>query len=323
MAFEFSKQANGDHYSFKKHTRAEGRSPYSGEASIDKNIIELHGELYMYKLYPDTPLKHDISKGYRMRYPNGNNVRFTFSSLNDSTLFIRIPSFSEYRQRFIDSIFNHFYDRLTNTPNLIIDLRGNGGGTDLAFQSILPFIYTHPFYTKGVEELASEGNIAEYEKALATGNVKKGYEEQLKRQIEDMIKVKGDFYIRTPDRWIKYNTMYAYPKRVGIIINGGVASSGEHFLLYAKNSTKCMLFGAEPTAGVLDYSSAYSLELPSGYGKLSFPTSRSRRLPEYPIDHIGIAPDVKIMLKPNYQLYDDVDSWVLFVQNYMENWWKL
>lgn len=323
VVFEFSKPVNGSHYTFKKHTRVKGRPSYTGEASIDKNIMELHGERYLYKLYPEPTLKHDELKEYRMRFPNGANTRCTFSFLSDSTAFIRISLFDNYGRKFVDSICTHFHDRITNTPNLIIDLRGNGGGTDLAFQSLLSLIYTHAYYAKGVEELASEGNIAQYENVLKSSRLTKENEEALRYQVEEMKKVKGSFYIRTPDRWVERDTTYASLKRVGIIINGSVASSGEQFLLRAKNSAKCLLFGAEPTAGVLDYSSAYPIELPSCYGELNFPSSRSRRLPEYPIDNIGIAPDVKIMLKPNYQLYDDVDSWVLFVQNYMENWWEL
>lgn len=42
--------------------------------------------------------------------------------------------------------------------------------------------------------------------------------------------------------------------------------------------------------------------------------TRSQRLPEYPIDNIGIEPDVKINLPDNLNLKSDIDDWVLFVK---------
>jgi hypothetical protein len=47
--------------------------------------------------------------------------------------------------------------------------------------------------------------------------------------------------------------------------------------------------------------------------------TRSNRLPDYPIDNIGIAPDVEITLPDNLNLKSEVDEWVLFVKDYLEN----
>lgn len=46
--------------------------------------------------------------------------------------------------------------------------------------------------------------------------------------------------------------------------------------------------------------------------------TRSKRLPEHPIDNIGIAPDVIIPYPAAEQLFDRLDQWVYFVQNYLE-----
>jgi C-terminal processing protease CtpA/Prc len=105
---------------------------------------------------------------------------------------------------------------------------------------------------------------------------------------------------------------------VGIIINENNASSAEQFLLSAKNSDKVILFGSRNTAGVLEYSNADQILFPSGKYKLICPMTRSRRLPEHPIDNIGIAPDVFIPLNETIQLYDRIDDWVYFVKNYLE-----
>jgi len=120
------------------------------------------------------------------------------------------------------------------------------------------------------------------------------------------------------DEEVIRDTVYRYPRKVGIIINDGNASSAEQFLLAAQNSKKVTLFGNQHTAGVLDYSNAVPVILPSGNYKLTYPLTRSKRLPEHPIDNIGISPDVMIPYPTTEQLYDRLDNWVYFVRNYLE-----
>lgn len=105
---------------------------------------------------------------------------------------------------------------------------------------------------------------------------------------------------------------------MGIIIEESNGSSAEQFLLSAKNSKKVILLGDKNTAGVLDYSNAVKITFPSGSYSMQYQMTRSRRLPEYPIDNIGIAPDVKIPFPNTKQLYNRIDDWVYFVENYLE-----
>jgi hypothetical protein len=46
--------------------------------------------------------------------------------------------------------------------------------------------------------------------------------------------------------------------------------------------------------------------------------TRSQRLPENPIDNIGIKPDIIIPFPATNQLYDKIDIWAYFVKNYLE-----
>jgi len=120
------------------------------------------------------------------------------------------------------------------------------------------------------------------------------------------------------DEIVQNDTIYKYPRRVGIIINDGNASSAEQFLLEARESSKTILFGNCNTAGVLDYSNAVEENLPSGRYSLTYPMTRSRRLPDHPIDNIGIAPDVIIPYPSVPQLFDRLDPWVYYVKCYLE-----
>ena len=76
--------------------------------------------------------------------------------------------------------------------------------------------------------------------------------------------------------------------------------------------------GNSNTAGVLDYSNAIGENLPSNKFELVFPMTRSRRLPDHPIDNIGISPDVYIPYTTTRQLFDRLDQWVYFVKDYLE-----
>jgi C-terminal processing protease CtpA/Prc len=125
-------------------------------------------------------------------------------------------------------------------------------------------------------------------------------------------------YSENDNKFEEKDTVYAMPRNVGIIINEGNASSAEQFLLAAQQSDKVILFGNCNTAGVLDYSNITPNPLPSNNFQLWCPMTRSKRLPENPIDNIGIAPDVIIPFPATEQLYDKLDNWVYFVKNYLE-----
>lgn len=114
------------------------------------------------------------------------------------------------------------------------------------------------------------------------------------------------------------DTVYSMPRNIGIIINEVNASAAEQFLLFAQQSDKVILFGNANTAGILDYSNITPNPLPSNNYQLWCPMTRSKRLPENPIDNIGITPDVNIPFAVTEQLYDKLDKWVYFVKNYLE-----
>jgi C-terminal processing protease CtpA/Prc len=89
------------------------------------------------------------------------------------------------------------------------------------------------------------------------------------------------------------DSTYTYPKKIGILTNRGTMSSAESFLLIAKQSKKVTLFG-ENSGGTLDYANTQYFDIPCDDYSLAIAISRSKRLPENPIDNIGIPPDVKI-----------------------------
>ena len=320
VMFEFSQLKNNE-FNMTSYNPRNSRTK-KGKASlhVDNKVLEIHGDTRFVRQTANEIFDRAFLYSYVAKYPNGTNTYPLATYLTDSTYYLRIPSFySDYA----NNIVIQHWQEIMSRPNLIIDIRYNGGGQDNYYKKLAELIYTNPFKGKGVEWYASEGNIKLFEDALEKGEIRNG-EEGIKRTeslIEAMKENVGGFVTLPTNakaKEEKVDSVYLNPKKVGIIINEGNASSAEQFLLAAKNSKKVILFGNHNTAGVLDYSNAVSVQFPSGKFELTFPMTRSQRLPEYPIDNIGIAPDITIPFPSTEQLYDKLDDWVYFVKNYLE-----
>ncbi|KAF0203307.1 MAG: peptidase [Bacteroidetes bacterium] len=245
------------------------------------------------------------------------NIYWTFKKIDSTTVLFRIPTFAWEAKPLIDSLIKSNLETISSTPILILDLRGNGGGIDYSYLELLPLIYTHPYESKGAAWWASEGNIRSFEEALENGTIRKGFEEETKELIKALKLNPNTFVTTDKEDSVKRDTVFKYPLKVGVIVNDFCASSCEQFILAAKNSEKTTVFGTN-TLGVLDYSNSGTADMPTENIKVRFPKTRSNRLPEYPIDNIGIEPDVRITLPDNLNLKSEVDEWVLFVKEYLE-----
>lgn len=296
--------------------------PMKGMMSLrmDTKILEQHDWTRFVRKTDSKLSDQALLYSYIPGFPNGRNTYPLAISLNDSTFYLRATSFMDDKTEI--SVKKHWVEIMAR-PNLIIDIRNNGGGQDNYYQALSDLVYTQPFESKGVEWYATADNIKLYEDALKNGDIENGDEgiEWTNALLAEMKKNVGGFIehpLMGKDEIVIKDTVYLYPERIGIIINDGDASSAEQFLLEAKNSKKVILFGNCNTKGVLDYSNIVPENFPSGRYELNYPMTRSRRLPDNPIDNIGIAPDVIIPYPPTEQLFDRLDAWVYFVMDYLE-----
>lgn len=321
VLYEFIPLDNSE-FNLIQHTLVEGRKPLMGKASlhVDGKVLEIHDDAKYVRKSDSPAFDLALLKSYLPNFPNGRNTYGLDMVLGDSTVYLRLPNFMSDN---VEKLVKKHWNDIISRPNLIIDIRNNGGGQDNFYQILLELIYTKPYESKGVEWYATDGIIKMYEDAIRKGEIKNGDEglRWTNALLNEMRNNKGGFVVHPmmgKDKIIKRDTVYKYPSRVGIIINENNASSAEQFLLAAKNSDKVILFGNRNTMGVLDYSNAVSELLPSGNFKLIYPLTRSRRLPDNPIDNIGIAPDVLIPYNETNQLFNRLDNWVYFVQEYLE-----
>lgn len=241
---------------------------------------------------PDNPWPDAYSEKRDEHYSPPLAEDFAFERLSDNTVMLRVPNFNLDNMEVFDALLNRHHETIIATPNLLIDLRGNSGGSDLMYERLMSYLYTRPIYSIGVELRATERNLD-----VLRANVESGeYPPEAESFVRNLIEraqasdapwvplSENGFEITT------YPQIYTMPKRVAILAEGA-ASSGDQFAIDARFSRKVTLLGG-PTAGVIDYSNVITAPAPSGDFDLAWPMTRSMRLPEEPFDNIGVQPDV-------------------------------
>ncbi len=233
---------------------------------------------------------------------------FYFTKLTDRTSLLCISSFDDAYVEKIEKIVSDNQQAIENCENLIIDVRNNSGGTYDAYDEILPYIITDNIRGVGQEFLVTQTLIDEVEDWFDDEEGKKWARSWI-RMFEGNI---GKFInIDSADVNISDIKIAEHsPKQIAILANKRTASSGEAFVLEAKQSKKVKILGT-PTYGVIDYGSASLFDFGCKNHKLVMPTWRSMRLPEYPLDNIGVQPDI--------YLDKSVKDWIQFTVDYLEN----
>ena len=232
------------------------------------------------------------------------NIPFV-EKLSKTTMMVRIPTFNGKAKKDIDSVILANKKSILKSENLIIDLRNNGGGNDNSYEELLPFLYTNPIRTVGVEYFSTvlnnqrmldfinkpEYHFEEEDKKWAQESYAK-----LSEHLGEFVRLKPNIVSITT-----FDEVLPKPVNVAILINENCGSTTEQFLLAAKQSKKVKLFGTT-TFGVLDISNMYFVNAPSGEFALGYSLSRSMRIPEMTIDKKGIQPDYYIDKSiPNYK----------------------
>ena len=247
---------------------------------------------------------------YKNYYPNSGIV--SFRKLNDKTNLITIRSFSETFRKLIDSVVSANNKAIQAADNLIIDVRGNGGGSDISYAPLEKYLFTHPYVSISAEVYCTNDNIDKF-RGLATNPIFTPQEqEEFRKRVKGMEEHLNQYWSSYP----VYNNsdtlpVLASPKRIAVIIDSFCASTTEQFLLNpVLNSKKATIFGTH-SAGILDYANLAFFRVPGTDFTVNHPTSRSSRI------DLGKGIDNK-GIQPNIQLDNTTKDWVKYAQNYLE-----
>ena len=221
-------------------------------------------------------------------------------SLTPNTFYIKMGSFNPRYKRVIDSILKTNEQLLNTTPNLVLDLRDNGGGTDACWEGLIPWLYTQPIKMIGADIWATATTISRYKKGIEDKSLPKEMVDNINRQIAAMEKEKGKWMKHDDDRIDSSFRPKPFPRKIVVLINRWCGSATEEFLLAARQSTKVILAG-ENTVGNLDYSNIVTIPFSCYPYTLVYATTRSRRLDIHQgIDNIGIAPTYHLAEKDDW-----------------------
>jgi len=236
--------------------------------------------------------------------------------ISPKTTLVKLQNFDYPFVEKIEKLINDNKTLIENSENLIIDLRDNGGGTTNSMTPILPYIMGGKVRSMNVEYFVSDFYISNQERYVKNLPDTDKYKEEKKNILDNLLFYKenmGKYVLRPNTKSVEtenYEASAKSPKQVVVLVNKKVASSGEVLTLLAKQSKKVKIMGT-PTSGVLDYANAMISNYEYDGHSLILPTYRSLRLPDFPIDNIGVQPDI--------YLDESVEDWVKFATDYLEN----
>lgn len=233
----------------------------------------------------------------------------SFRVLSKDACLLTIRSFDQALAKTTDSLIKANRDLIVGTENLIIDLRGNGGGVSDSFFSLFPLIYTKSIPLDDLYLRSSQGNIDLFQKFLENPALPRVKKEAMQDFIDSLKAQPGKMVLVRKGSAIELDSILQKPKRIGVLIDYGCASATEAFLIDCHYSSKVTMFGSR-THGALDHTEVGDYRsMPCPYIYYLCPVGK-RGLKIYPaIDNIGIQPDVK--------LDASTPNWIAYVENYL------
>lgn len=237
---------------------------------------------------------------------------FYFKKISAKTSILKLQSFEYQHLNEINELISRNRTNIEESENLIIDLRGNPGGTTDAYQKLLPYISGKAIRNTGAEFLATQtyiDNLEIYKKSLDKNTSTEGIDQQIDKLRENLGSFVNFADTGKPVYIEQVEPAAKSPRNIVILADKATGSSAEYFLFIAKQSKKVKLLG-KPSYGALDYGNAYLVDFGCPGYQVFMPTYRAMRLPDYPIDNIGIQPDV--------YMDSSVKDWVEFALRYLE-----
>lgn len=222
---------------------------------------------------------------------------FHFEKLNETTNYLYIKSFDgELRPRF-DSLYTVIKPKIKALPNLIIDVRDNGGGSDANIMYLRDLMFTKDFYF-GKQQIWNSIGIQKHYEVFLKEIIDNPeiYNEDTKEWVQKLIEI-----LETNDRnqfitlsegnnFVRFNTLN-YPKKMIVIQGQKSASTTENLLLSAINSDKTITVG-ENSGGYFGYGNIFEQTSPSGNYSLWASTTQNDYKMKYEAN--GIPPKVRL-----------------------------
>lgn len=279
---KFELKKNGENYSARFYMR---------DHSLKELDASLNGDLLIFKGFSN----------WQRVYPGNGALPaepprqiFTLRQIDSSTVLLTVPTMNETVRRQLDSLIGANRKLLARTPNMIIDVRGNGGGSDVTYYPLKPYLYTQKVTGDRMQFWATRDNADKFALMGKNKDFPWSWRMYGKYMARRLRRHEGHFVGKTGTFTERVKQAKKYPLHVAVLIDGGCASSCEEFVLFARQSKKVTLIG-QPTGGVLDYGNLHFIDFPDPRFTIGYPTSRSNRVAAgRPVDNIGIPPAIRL-----------------------------
>jgi hypothetical protein len=276
----------------------------------DRSLHHLEGTIYKGLLLRMAPAMW--GKAYPVRAADAglldpqNPRNPTIKPLPQGAWVISMPSHDgPYREPLERLIAGHL-EPLRAAPLIIVDLRGNEGGSAQTSDPLAPFYRSAKTQRRrawsGREAVVSSPDQISYFQSLVR-NMTPGsaWEKRFLALVARMQREPGkvlatDVWGNPPEPPPPPAPAYARPEHFVLLIDRGTVSAAEAFVLAAWQSDRVTLFG-EPSGGSIDYQSVSIVPLACRrHGlRLGYPTiAGSEHLPAGGFNADGIPPDVRI-----------------------------
>lgn len=231
----------------------------------------------------------------------------------DGTLIVSIPSHDPTYQSAFDSLIVAHAAQLRRAERLIVDLRGNEGGSSGMTEALMPYLLTagppvHNSYRQ-MMMLSSPDQIAYARRAFGPDTDPENQRRIARLQASPgkLVPLLDSLDSVPPDR---PDSAINGPARVGILTDRGTVSASEVMVQRAKRSARVTVFG-ENTAGALDYENVSIVPFLPHERRwfLGYPTlAANASLPAGGIRGKGIPPDVRLDLATTPDVLSVVDQ---------------
>ncbi|KHD44804.1 S41 family peptidase [Streptococcus hongkongensis] len=238
--------------------------------------------------------------------------------LNQDTFYMRLDNF--FMEKEISELYASCQEALSETQNLIIDVRTNQGGADSLYFPL--FEYTLP-PEQGFKDIDSfddyhmeilytpfnvQARLSDFQEQLENPDISAESRQMIAEFIQELEANADKGYVEYPGDLSEFlpevKGKKESPQQIYILTDVYCGSSGESFVEIMKLMPKVTVLG-RPTLGILDYSNCCSVDF--GDYTLTYPTSRSQSLDAGKgMTDKGVVPDILIPWTKEH-LDEDVD----------------
>ncbi|TFJ91863.1 S41 family peptidase [Lentibacillus salicampi] len=238
---------------------------------------------------------------------------YIIKAISDQSLYMKLTDFMNHTE--IARLIKDNHDLLSSGKNLIIDVRVNKGGSDLAYFELLPYLFGGAeIDLNQLDEGVMLTNCTERNVDLRTEMMRKALtsiedaaaRNQINSFMNELEKNRGngfvDIDIGGSDDILETKPG---PEKVILLTDVYCGSSGDSFVEVCKHSSKVTVIG-RPTLGLNDYANLAIMRW-KGRFELWYPTTKLSIVDEGKrMSGVGIQPDIYIPWTPEH-IETDID----------------